>query len=357
MKKITAAILSLIIAAGMTACKENKAADGAPAESKSTASANTAEERPNEAFSDGESSESVADSESSDTEGSPEDSSVPDDEVILDENGEPLFIDESELDPALTEKIYALLNAASNGDKDTYLKLSDLTELFAVSDRMVDEEALIDNYEELHKYFDGGFRDKLWQISSQKSESDSADGCDVYYMSFFAKGKDADLWIWCDAYDHNGKWIVKPKLFSIVENAYYDYEELIIQQMKAAAAGDSDKYTEYLNLDILKEVFKQLYPDSAEYLDDDETGETDEELEEVMFSYEELNKALGKDFDGKILQVQVFELLDIEELDGQDAEISDRFVITVRNSDGKFMEVEGVAYAFGGEKGVWLQPD
>ena len=46
---------------------------------------------------------------------------VSDDEIILGEDGEPLFIDESELDPALTEELYALLNAASNGDKDTYL--------------------------------------------------------------------------------------------------------------------------------------------------------------------------------------------------------------------------------------------
>lgn len=357
MKKITAAILSLIIAAGMTACKENKAADGAPAESKSTASANTAEERPNEASSDGESSESVADSERSNTEKSPEGSSVSNDEIIFDEDGKPIFNDESELDPALTEKLYALLNAASNGDKDTYLKLSDITELSAVSDGWVDEETLIDNYEELHEYFDGGFRGKLRQIILEEIKSLSTDDCSVYYISFFAKSKDADLWIWCDAFDHNGKWSINPRLFSIVENTYYDYEELIIQQMKAAAAGDFNKYTEYLNLDILKKIFRHFNPDSDEDPDDDETSEPDEMLNEVRFSYEELNKALGKDFDGKIVQVEMFELLDIEEFDMPDAEISDRFVITVKNSDGKFMEVEGVAYSLGGEKGVWLQPD
>lgn len=346
MKKITSVILSLMIAAGMTACKENETANGSTAENKSTASLNAAEDRP--VSSNGE---------SSDTEVSREDTSVSDDEIdeiILGEDGEPLFIDESKLDPALTEKLYALLNAASNGDKDTYLELSDMTELSAVSDGRVDEEKLIDTYEELHKYLDGEFRGKLRQINLEKIESDPDTDCDVYHISCFAKGKDADLWIWGDAYDHNGKWSVTPKLFSIVENAYYGYEELIIQQMKAAADGDWDKYKEYLNLDILEEVFKQLYPDSVEDLDD---GETDEGLEEVMFSYEELNKALGKDFDGKIVQVQMFELLDIEELEGKDAEISDRFVLTVRNSEGKFMEVEGVAYSFGGEKGVWLQPD
>ena len=334
-----------MIAAGMTACKENETANGSTAENKSTASLNAAEDHP--VSSNGE---------SSDTEVSREDTSVSEDEIILGEDGEPLFIDESELDTALTEKLYALLNAASNGDKDTYLKLLDLTELSAVSDGRVDEEKLIDTYEELHKYLDGEFRGKLRQISLEKSESDSTDDCAVYLIDFFAKGKDADLWIWGDAYDHNGKWSVKLKMFSIVENAYYGYEELIIQQMKAAAAGDWDKYKEYLNLDILEEVFKLLYPDSVEDLDD-ETSEPDEGLEEVMFSYEELNKALGKDFDGKIVQVQMFELLDIEELEGKDAEISDRFVLTVRNSEGKCMEVEGVAYSFGGEKGVWLQPD
>lgn len=354
MKKFTAVILSLMIAAGMTACKENEPADGSSAES--TSSAGASQTKPDEMSSDKENSESVSEPESSNTEGSGESSSVSDDEVILDENGEPVFIDESKLDPALTEKIYALLNAASNGDKDTYLELSDMTELFAVSDGRVDEEKLIDNYEELYDNFGGGFHDKLRQISLEKSESDSTDDCAVFLISFFAKGKDADLWIWGDAYDHNGKWSVKLKMFSVVENTYYDYEELIIKQMKAAAAGDPDKYMECINLDILKEVFNHIYPNSVEDLDD-ETSESDEELEEFMFSYEELNKALGKDFDGKIVQVQMFKLIDTEELDMPDVEISDRFVITVRNSDGKFIEVEGVAYAFGGEKGVWLRPD
>ena len=242
MKKITAVILSLVIVSGMTACRENETANGTTAENKSTASTSAAENQPDEVSSNVERSESTADAESSDTEGLREDSSVSDNEIIFDENGEPVFIDESELDPALTEKLYALLNAASNGDKDTYLKLSDVTELSAVSDGRVDEETLIDNYEELHKYFDRGFHDKLRQISSEKSESHSTDDCAVYLISFFAKGKDADLWIWCDAYDHNGKWSVNPRLFSVVENAYYGYEELIIQQMKAAAAGDWDKY-------------------------------------------------------------------------------------------------------------------
>lgn len=284
-------------------------------------------------------------------------------EVILDENGEPLFISEDELPTNLKNKIYELLRAAAAHDEEAYLDAFDI-EAYAKAkpkeDQDFEEQCIgIRNWQtrhfnELSEAFVGGFRESVENVHVVYMEEE--DG--TYYVSFTTDVDNGKLLIDCDAYKYGDTWFAALNLWRVADYAYYDYEPLILEELIAAANGDKEAYLNCVDVEMLNVVNTALLLDGDDPSALDE--ETKSELREITEyicdnSFEDLSAMLGENFDGSILQVQDFAKK--EDITLPNGELYGRIVLTVRDSENEFQEVEGYAYTINGKKGVWLQPD
>lgn len=391
MKRTLALVLSFIIAAGMVSCgKATEAGDSSSASSVSSKAEGSAsmankEEESSDAVSSEQEKESSSESEkekekdSSQAEktdsskaasdsSSKADSSAASTEVEYD-----YFTSTDKIENALLIKLRGLISAAADNDESKYLRIFDVNNYAEVFNYGGDttaskeryKEKAIENFKALSKELNGKFSGKLTDFVVEDCENFYMDtNGEVCFIDFTAKEEEGDLHFFVTAYKNNGYWSVDLSMWTRIDNAYYDFEELIVNELKAAAAGDLKKYLECANaelyVDIILEAYGEEYSEFYGEITDDYKKQTVESMKEMLeWTYDDLTEVLGKNFDGRIVQVQMFEFLDLEE-DGiylKDAKISDRFVLIVVGADGEYQEVEGVAYTMGDRKGVWLQPD
>lgn len=378
MKKIIASVLALAIAAGFSACG-NKASD---ADTILTDDITVSETENNiagitEAYGKID-IEDISENTEIPEESTAGTSAVSDNETEEAEDGnEPAYEDDEmpeyifadELDSELADKLCRMLQAASDNDEEAYLEAFDVDEyimtvhtkhgyyndLSAERDK-VSEDQIQRYFRRLNEYLNGSFSGTITDIYVEKIEDIYSNAYDI---SFKAECTGSKVIIWGTVYDNDGKWSAELSPFSIIDDAYYDFEELITEEMLAAARGDKDKYMECVNPELLVEAALSLYFEGEE-VSEDELEEIREELwDDVEYlcetSFEDLASVLGENFDGRILEVQSFPYDDFGIFDS--AKIYGRILITVKNADGKYQEIEGEAYDLGGSKGVILQPD
>lgn len=145
------------------------------------------------------------------------------------------------------------------------------------------------------------------------------------------------------------------------EEAYAEYEELIVTELLAAAQGDRDAFMACVDEELLVDVWLAAYQyQETDSVSEEELSEFREEfLEEVAYisgyAFEDLSEVLGEDFDGEILVVQMFDKADYAL--PADVQLYGRILLTVMNAENEYQEVEGGVYAIGDRKGVLLQPD
>lgn len=382
MKKIIAVIMSLVLTAGLAACSETDSSSDV-SETSSIADTQSSSDDNQSVSDDTDSStpDSSDDISSDNSTGGSSDhiyNDLPDDYdhsfdyTILDEDGNQIFIPEDKLDSELVERVYSLLFAAADGDEDKYFELFDIEEYTAAilgDDKShfddaafsvqcdFEKESQRSNFAEISDYLDGSLTGRLRQIHFEKSDYLSTSSCEVYYLSFVAPSENCDLNVDATVYYNGGVMSVELELWSIVDHAYYDYEELIIKQMNAAASGDFETYMECACPDLYAKMLATLLSDGESVSDEDIEKLKELQKELCASSYDELNEALGKNFDGKVIQVQQFAEYDEDDYQSSEIKLYGRILLTVKNSDGEYQEVEGYCYSDGSQKGVWLQPD
>lgn len=297
-------------------------------------------------------SSSVQDSsQASDSSESVADSSQTDEEVddTVDENTAEEF----------KSKIKEYLSTASGGDWDKYWELFDFENFLKVSGNEVTEE---DYKTEEKEYFD--------ELSEELSGSYSGDinilfikkltayGDNILGASLIASGSDVDHMISMIGYKDEDRWSIQAVYEGNIDKAYYDYEPTIIEALQAAAAGDADKFYECCNVELYKEITKEAVKQSGNSTSEDEINDTAQYMFDVAF--DELGVVLDEDTEIKVLQISGFSKTDPDDLlEGtpEDAEFYGRFVLLLENADGGFQEIEGRAFSYNGNKGVYLAPD
>lgn len=386
MKKLFAVIMSLMLAAGLSACSE---ADSSSDVSKTDSSITDTQSSTDNTQSTSDSAEDSTQGDSSDDTSSdvssgsgssdhifndlPDDYDHSFDYTLLDEYGNQIFIPEDELDSELVEKVYSLLFAAADGDEEKYFEIFDIEKYTAAilgEDKshfddaafsvqcVFEKETQLDNFAELSSFLGGSLKGRIRQIHFEKSDYLSTPSCDVYYMSFVVPGENCDLNVDATVYYNGGDMSVELELWSIVDHAYYEYEELILKQMNAAASGDFDTYMECACPDLYAKMMATLLSDGESITDEDieKLKALQEEL--CASSYADLGELLGENFEGRVLQVQQFAEYDEDDYQSSGGlKLYGRIFLTVRDFAGEYQEVEGYCYSDGSQKGVWLQPD
>lgn len=290
-------------------------------------------------------------------------------DVPLNEDGTPVFISQEQMNAKLMKKVFRLLEAAAAHDEEAYFAEFDVETYLRASEGITDAEALASGaaeererqsryFQELSEAFNRSFSGSLTDIAFGKWE-DGIPGTEIYGLSFYTDIEGARLMINSTAYLRDDEWSVELELWSVIDDAYYDYEPLIVEEMLAAAQGDKDKYLELVDMDMYVDVLIALLLDGDPYPDEDyksARAELRDGIEDTCASsFEDLSDVLGADFNGKIYQVQYFSKAEKAVL--PDGELYGRILLTVLNKDNDYQEVEGYAYSIGGKKGVWLQPD
>lgn len=353
--------VALLLAAGLSACgaatEDDPLMVPSEPETARVTEALTTEETTTEAETTAEETTTAAE-----TEAMPEDGP-------LDIDGNPIFTSQDKMNAKLMKKLFRLMNAVATHDEAAYLEAFDAETYLTATEGITDAEILAVRAEqererqsgyfrELSEAFTGSFSGSLTDIAFGKWENDIP-GTETYGLSFYTDIEGARLMIDGTAYLRDDEWSVELALWSVIDDVYYDYEPLIMEEMLAAAQGDKDKYLELVDMDMYVDVLIALLLNGDPYPDEDyehARAELRDGIEDTCAnSFEDLSDVLGEGFNGKIYQVQYFSKAENAVL--PDGELYGRILLTVLNKDNDYQEVEGYAYSIGGKKGVWLQPD
>lgn len=370
MKKILTAALALLIAAAFSACgnktvgadtfltddiilsgTENSITDAYENDNADTAaytdiSEGKTEEAPDVSANDDEEAE--------------------DGDVYVDDDGF-VRVSACDLDEEIIERICQLLEAAANNDEEAYLEIFDVDGFLTVQigdDYEGDLSSVRDEMTEYQKFvcsmlnddLRGSFGGEITDIRLALAETELSD-CEAYYIAFAAKGNGVKVFIDGAIYLTDENWSIDIYPRSVIEDAYYDFgfEELIKEELLAAARGDKDKYMECVNDDLLCEMVLAAALEGAEYYDIE--GLRNEILEAIEYicdeSFESLGSALGESFDGKTVETPGF--LQNEDISIPGLILYEANPVWVKNSENETQHLECYAYVMNGETGVFLQ--
>ena len=263
----------------------------------------------------------------------------------------------------ITEAVIEMLNAAAAKDASKFTKLADVEYLKkAYPYDYIDDigEQVADDFEDCSEYL-GDFTGEIKIVFCEKvndmikAEADKELICDIYGMLFIAKCAKTDVCMEAMAFDKGGSWAVTLTPDGEIEHAYYDFEDMINEQLQAAADGDKDKYMELVNSDLYLECAKAEYKEEYEVeFGDDEIQELKDMFDEITQDYyNDLHELLVDRYKNSYVFVEEFPI----ETQYGDVTSYGRIVIAVFDMQGGYDEVEGYAYTDGSKRGIMLMPD
>lgn len=360
MKKLMCLLTAMVMTLSLAACSDNGDSSKGNS-SKGDISSNSSSAADTSSLADSSSqddSSSKTDSSSKNDSSSKDDSSSkPSGGTVIDPSGV------TDVNEDITEKIIAMLNAAAVKDQNTYIELSDVEYLEkAYPYDYIDDigEQAADDFEDCSEYL-GGFTGEIKIVFCEKvndmikAEADKELICDIYGIILIAKCPVTDVCIEAMAFDKGGSWAVTLSPSGEIEHAYYDFEDMINEQLQAAADGNKDKYMELANSDLYLECAKAAWRDEyGEEFAADEIQELKDMFNELtQDSYDELHELLADRYKNSYVFVEEFPI----ETQYGDVTSYGRIVLAVFDMQGGYDEVEGYAYTDGTKRGIWLMPD
>lgn len=372
MKKLMCLLMAMMFMLSLAACsdkadpsKENSSKGDISSSSSSAADTSSQEDSSSQNDSSSEyDSSSKDDNSSKDDSSSKNDSSSKDDSSSKPSGG--VVIDPSGVTDAnedITDAVIEMLNAAAAKDESKFTKLADVEYLKkAYPYDYIDDfdEQVAEDFEDCSEYL-GGFTGEIKIVFCEKvndmlkAEADKPLVCDIYGMLFIAKCAKTDVCMEAMAFDKGGSWAVTLSPSGEIDHAYYDFEDMINEQLQAAADGNKDKFMELADTDLYIECAKAAWREEygEEFASDEIQGLKDMFNELTQDYYNDLHEFLADRFKNSYVVVQEFPL----ERQYGDVTSYGRIVLAVFDMQGGYDEVEGYAYTNGSRRGIWLTPD